>query len=117
MNAERKIPRIVKTAAEITLAISALGGGVASQTHQASAENLHTHNQQEQAMQLPNGGDKGYLGKDGDTDFPVWTLVALGLGSVALAAGGLVTKHIGPPGRENRKEPQTKKKSTAEKKS
>jgi hypothetical protein len=40
----------------------------------------------------PDTGNGGYLGQDGSAGFPAWTLVALALGSVALVAGGLVTR-------------------------
>lgn len=43
----------------------------------------------------PNTGTGGYLGQDGSAGFPMWTLVALALGSVALVAGGMVTRRAG----------------------
>jgi hypothetical protein len=39
-------------------------------------------------------GTGGYMSQD-SAGFPMWTLVALGLGSVALVAGGLVTRRAG----------------------
>jgi hypothetical protein len=43
----------------------------------------------------PDTGNGGYLGQDSSAGFPLWTLVALALGSVALVAGGLVTRRAG----------------------
>ncbi len=40
----------------------------------------------------PNTGTGGYLNQDGSSSFPMWTLVALALGSVVLVAGGMVTR-------------------------
>lgn len=40
-------------------------------------------------------GNGGYLGQDGSAGFPMWTLIALALGSVALVVGGLVTRRSG----------------------
>lgn len=42
----------------------------------------------------PDTGNGGYLGQDGSAGFPMWTLVALALGSVALVAGGMVTRKV-----------------------
>ncbi len=42
----------------------------------------------------PDTGSGGYLGQDSSAGFPMWTLVALTLGAVALAAGGMVTKKV-----------------------
>jgi hypothetical protein len=42
----------------------------------------------------PDTGNGGYLGQDGSAGFPAWTLVALALGSVALVAGGMVTRKV-----------------------
>jgi hypothetical protein len=41
----------------------------------------------------PDTGNGGYTGQDG-SGFPTWMLVALGLGSLALVAGGLVTRKV-----------------------
>jgi hypothetical protein len=41
----------------------------------------------------PDTGTGGYVGQDG-AGFPMWTLIALGLGSMALVAGGLVTRKV-----------------------
>jgi adhesin/invasin len=43
----------------------------------------------------PNTGTGGYLGQNGSAGFPMWTLVALALGSMALVAGGVVTRRAG----------------------
>ncbi len=43
----------------------------------------------------PDTGNGGYLGQDSSAGFPMWTLVALALGSVALVAGGMVTRRAG----------------------
>jgi len=43
----------------------------------------------------PDTGNGGYLGQDSSAGFPMWTLVALALGSVVLVAGGLVTRRAG----------------------
>lgn len=43
----------------------------------------------------PVTGTGGYLNQDGSAGFPMWVLVALGLGSAALVAGGLVTRRAG----------------------
>ncbi|HYM14993.1 MAG TPA: hypothetical protein VEZ14_05500, partial [Dehalococcoidia bacterium] len=43
----------------------------------------------------PNTGTGGYLGQDSSAGFPLWTLIALGLGSVVLVAGGMVTRRVG----------------------
>jgi hypothetical protein len=43
----------------------------------------------------PDTGTGGYLGQDSSAGFPLWTLVALALGSFALVAGGLVTRRAG----------------------
>jgi len=43
----------------------------------------------------PVTGTGGYLGQDGSAGFPTWTLIALALGSVALVAGGMVTRRAG----------------------
>jgi len=40
----------------------------------------------------PNTGTGGYLGQDGSGSFPMWTLVALALGSFALVGGGIVAR-------------------------
>jgi hypothetical protein len=42
----------------------------------------------------PDTGNGGYLGQDSSASFPLWTLVALALGSVALVAGGVVTRKV-----------------------
>jgi hypothetical protein len=42
----------------------------------------------------PDTGNGGYLGQDSSAGFPLWTLVALALGSVALVAGGMVTRKV-----------------------
>ncbi len=47
------------------------------------------------AITVSDTGNGGYLGQDGSAGFPAWTLVALALGSVALVAGGLVTRRAG----------------------
>jgi hypothetical protein len=39
----------------------------------------------------PDTGNGGYLSQDG-SGFPLWTLVALALGSTALVAGGVVAR-------------------------
>jgi hypothetical protein len=43
----------------------------------------------------PDTGTGGYLGQDSSAGFPMWTLVALALGSFALVAGGMVTRRAG----------------------
>jgi hypothetical protein len=43
----------------------------------------------------PDTGNGGYLGQDSSSGFPMWTLVALALGSVALVGGGLVARRAG----------------------
>ncbi|MEX2225840.1 MAG: invasin domain 3-containing protein [Dehalococcoidia bacterium] len=43
----------------------------------------------------PDTGTGGYLGQDSSAGFPLWTLVALALGSFALVAGGMVTRRAG----------------------
>lgn len=43
----------------------------------------------------PNTGTGGYLGQDGSAGFPMWTLVALVLGSLVLVGGGMVTRRAG----------------------
>jgi hypothetical protein len=43
----------------------------------------------------PDTGNGGYLGQDSSSSFPMWTLVALALGSVALVGGGLVARRAG----------------------
>jgi hypothetical protein len=43
----------------------------------------------------PDTGNGGYLGQDSASGFPMWTLVALALGSFALVAGGMVTRRAG----------------------
>ncbi|MBF6601095.1 MAG: hypothetical protein IVW36_11355 [Dehalococcoidia bacterium] len=43
----------------------------------------------------PVTGTGGYLNQDNSAGFPMWVLVALGLGSAALVAGGLVTRRAG----------------------
>jgi hypothetical protein len=43
----------------------------------------------------PSTGNGGYLGQDSTAGFPLWTLVALALGSFALVAGGMVTRRVG----------------------
>ena len=43
----------------------------------------------------PDTGNGGYLGQDSTAGFPMWTLVALALGSFALVAGGMVTRRAG----------------------
>ena len=43
----------------------------------------------------PNTGTGGYLGQDSSAGFPLWTLVALALGSFALIGGGLVARRAG----------------------
>jgi hypothetical protein len=43
----------------------------------------------------PNTGTGGYLGQDSTGSFPMWTLIALAMGSVALVAGGMVTRRAG----------------------
>lgn len=42
----------------------------------------------------PDTGSGGYLGQDSSAGFPLWTLFALALGSVALVAGGMVTRKV-----------------------
>jgi hypothetical protein len=42
----------------------------------------------------PDTGNGGYLAQD-SAGFPMWTLVALALGSLALVTGGLVTRRVG----------------------
>jgi hypothetical protein len=43
----------------------------------------------------PDTGNGGYLGQNGSSGLPMWTLIALVLGSVALVAGGMVTRRAG----------------------
>jgi hypothetical protein len=43
----------------------------------------------------PSTGTGGYLGQDGSAGFPMWTLVALVLGSLVLVGGGMVTRRAG----------------------
>ena len=43
----------------------------------------------------PSTGNGGYLAQNGSAGFPLWTLVALALGSVVLVGGGLVTRRSG----------------------
>ncbi len=43
----------------------------------------------------PDTGNGGYLGQDSSAGFPLWTLVALALGSLALVGGGMVTRRAG----------------------
>jgi adhesin/invasin len=43
----------------------------------------------------PDTGTGGYLNQNGSNGFPMWTLIALALGSMALVAGGLVTRRAG----------------------
>jgi hypothetical protein len=43
----------------------------------------------------PDTGTGGYLNQNGSAGFPMWTLIALALGSMALVAGGLVTRRAG----------------------
>jgi hypothetical protein len=43
----------------------------------------------------PGTGTGGYLGQESTGSFPMWTLIALALGSVALVAGGMVTRRAG----------------------
>jgi adhesin/invasin len=43
----------------------------------------------------PDTGNGGYLGQDGSAGFPVWALIALAAGTVALVAGGMVTRKAG----------------------
>lgn len=43
----------------------------------------------------PDTGSGGYIGQDSSAGFPAWTLVALALGTVALVAGGMVTRRVG----------------------
>lgn len=43
----------------------------------------------------PDTGSGGYMGQDSSSGIPTWTLIALGLGSLALVAGGLVTRRAG----------------------
>jgi hypothetical protein len=43
----------------------------------------------------PDTGNGGYLGQNGSSGLPMWTLIALVLGSVTLVAGGLVTRRAG----------------------
>jgi hypothetical protein len=40
----------------------------------------------------PNTGTGGYLGNDSSSGFPMWTLVALALGSFVLVGGGIVAR-------------------------
>lgn len=42
----------------------------------------------------PDTGNGGYLGQDSSAGFPMWTLLALALGAVALVGGGVVTRRI-----------------------
>ncbi len=43
----------------------------------------------------PNTGTGGFLGQDDSAGFPMWTLVALVLGSLVLVGGGMVTRRTG----------------------
>lgn len=43
----------------------------------------------------PDTGTGGYLGQDSSAGFPMWTLVALALGSLVLVGGGMVTRRSG----------------------
>lgn len=43
----------------------------------------------------PDTGNGGYLGQNGGSGFPMWTLVALALGSMTLVAGGVVARRAG----------------------
>lgn len=43
----------------------------------------------------PDTGNGGYLNQNGSNGFPMWTLIALALGSMTLVAGGLVTRRSG----------------------
>ena len=43
----------------------------------------------------PDTGNGGYLNQSGSNGFPMWTLIALALGSMTLVAGGLVTRRSG----------------------
>jgi len=43
----------------------------------------------------PDTGNGGYLNQNGASGFPMWTLIALALGSVTLFAGGVVTRRAG----------------------
>lgn len=47
------------------------------------------------AISGPSTGNGGYLAQNGSAGFPLWTLVALALGSVVLVGGGLVTRRAG----------------------
>jgi hypothetical protein len=40
----------------------------------------------------PDTGNGGYLGQDSGSGFPLWTLIALALGSTVLVAGGVVAR-------------------------
>jgi hypothetical protein len=40
----------------------------------------------------PSTGNGGYMGQNGSTGLPMWTLIALALGSVALVGGSVVTR-------------------------
>ncbi len=43
----------------------------------------------------PSTGTGGFLGQDDSAGFPMWTLVALVLGSLVLVGGGMVTRRTG----------------------
>jgi hypothetical protein len=43
----------------------------------------------------PDTGNGGYLNQNGSNGFPMWTLIALALGSMTLVAGGMVTRRSG----------------------
>ncbi len=40
-------------------------------------------------------GNGGYLGQSDTSGFPMWTLIALALGSMTLVAGGIITRRTG----------------------
>jgi hypothetical protein len=40
-------------------------------------------------------GNGGYMGQDGSASFPMWTLIALAMGSVALVGGSVVARRSG----------------------
>jgi hypothetical protein len=43
----------------------------------------------------PDTGNGGYLGQSDSSGFPMWTLIALALGSMTLVAGGVVARRAG----------------------
>jgi hypothetical protein len=43
----------------------------------------------------PDTGNGGYLGQSSSSSFPMWTLIALALGSMTLVAGGVVARRTG----------------------